>query len=35
LKDFFYVPKKKKKNKEDDFIDVRVDERCPWLALQY
>jgi hypothetical protein len=26
LKDFFYVPGKKN-NKEDDFVDARVDER--------
>ncbi len=28
-------PKKKKKktnNKKEDFVDVRVDERCLWLA---
>jgi len=25
----------KKKLKEDDFDDARVDERCLWLALQY
>jgi len=25
----------KKNNKEDDFVDARVDERCLWLAWQY
>jgi hypothetical protein len=27
--------KKKNKNKEDDFVDARVDDKCLWLALQY
>jgi hypothetical protein len=34
-KTFFLCSKKKKNNKEEDFVDARVDERCLWLALQY
>jgi hypothetical protein len=26
---------KKKNNKEEDFVDAKVDERCPWFFLQY
>jgi hypothetical protein len=35
LKDFVYVPKTKRYNKEDDFVDARVDERFLWLISQY
>jgi hypothetical protein len=33
-KGFLMFPKKNN-NKEDDFVDARVDERCLWLAWQY
>jgi hypothetical protein len=26
---------KKKQNKEDDFVDVKVGERCLWFVWQY
>jgi hypothetical protein len=29
----FFSCSKEKKNKEDDFVDAKVDERCLWLAL--
>jgi hypothetical protein len=35
IKGFFLCSKNKKNDKEDDFVDVRVDERCLWLVLQY
>jgi len=35
LKDFVYVPKTKRYNKENDFVDARVDERFLWLVWQY
>jgi hypothetical protein len=31
----FFLCSKKMNNKEDDFVDAKVDERCLWLALQY
>jgi len=34
IEGFFYVPKKEN-NKEEDFANARVDERCLWLAWQY
>jgi hypothetical protein len=30
-----FLCSKEKKNKEDDFVDARVNDRCLWLALQY
>jgi len=33
IEGFFYVPKKI--NKEDDFVDVKVDGKHLWLVWQY
>jgi hypothetical protein len=33
IEGFFMFPKKN--NKGDSFVDVKVDEKCLWLALQY
>jgi hypothetical protein len=31
----FQKKKNNNNNKEDDFVDVKVDEKCLWLALKY